>query len=55
MARTTADALGAIISTLNRISSVFEDELGVRLQLVSDESILYEDPVTDPFTGSFAR
>ena len=50
----TADALGAVISTLNRISSVFEDELGVRLQLVSDESVLYEDPVTDPFTGSFA-
>jgi len=50
----TADALGAVISTLNRISSVFEDELGVRLQLVSDQNILYEDPVTDPFTGSFA-
>ena len=50
----TSDALGAVISTLNRISSVFEDELGVRLQLVSDQNILYEDPVTDPFTGSFA-
>ncbi len=49
----TADALGAVISTLNRISSVFEDELGVRLQLVSDENILYEDPVTDPFYRKF--
>tara|TARA_B110000285_G_scaffold211250_1_gene253778 strand:- start:1293 stop:5123 length:3831 start_codon:yes stop_codon:yes gene_type:complete len=49
----TEDALGAVISTLNRISSVFEDELGIRLQLVSDDSLLYEDPESDPFTGSF--
>ncbi len=49
------DAYAAIISTLNRINQVFEDELSVRLVLVSDESLVYEDPTTDPFTGDFAK
>lgn len=48
------DAFGAVVSSLNRISSVFEDEVKVRLELVSDERLFYEDAETDPFTGNFA-
>ena len=47
------DAYGAVVSSLNRISSVFEDEVKVRLELVSDESLIYEDAETDPFTGEY--
>ena len=48
------DAYAALVSTLNRINQIFEDELSVRLELVSDESLVYEDSETDPFTGDYA-
>ena len=48
------DAYVAVVSTINRINQVFEDELGIRLELVSDASLLYEDANTDPFTGNFS-
>lgn len=44
------DAFGAVVSSLNRISQVFEDEVGVRLELVSDASLMYEDAENDPFS-----
>ena len=48
------DAYAAVVSTINRINQVFEDELSIRLELVSDASLLYEDANTDPFTGNFS-
>lgn len=48
------DAYAAVVSTINRINQVFEDELGIRLELVSDAALLYEDPTTDPFSGNFS-
>jgi len=45
----TADALAAVVNTLNRVNEVFEVDLGIHLELVSGESILFEDPTTDPF------
>ena len=47
------DALAAIASTLNRINSIFERDLNIRLELVSDDSLIYEDTDQDPFTGNF--
>ena len=41
------------MSTLNRINSIFERDLNIRLELVSDESLIYEDVNQDPFTGNF--
>ena len=38
--------MGALVSSVNRISSVFEDEVKVRLELVSDERLIYEDQDT---------
>jgi subtilisin-like proprotein convertase family protein len=48
------DAFGSVVSTINRVNQVFEDELNVRLELVSDASLLFEDSTTDPFTGNFS-
>ena len=48
------DALAAVVSTLNRINVIFERDLNVRLELVSDASLLYSDPNTDPYTGNFS-
>ena len=48
------DALAAIASTLNRINSIFERDLNIRLELVSDDSLIYEDTDQDPFTGNFS-
>ena len=36
------DALAAVVSTLNRINVIFERDLNVRLELVSDASLLYK-------------
>tara|TARA_A100001015_G_C15041580_1_gene740041 strand:- start:1244 stop:5089 length:3846 start_codon:yes stop_codon:yes gene_type:complete len=47
------DALGAVVSTLNRINLIFEQDLNIRLELVSDASLLFEDASTDPFNGNF--
>jgi len=48
------DALGAIVSTINRINVIFERDLNIRLELVSDTNLIYEDSDTDPFTGDFS-
>ena len=47
------DALAAIASTLNRVNSIFERDLNIRLELVSNDSLIYEDIDQDPFTGNF--
>ncbi len=48
------DALAAVVSTLNRVNLIFEQDLNIRLELVSDASLLFEDSNTDPFNGNFA-
>lgn len=47
------DAFVQVVSTINRINEVFEIDLGVRLELVSSASLLYEDPETDPYGDDF--
>ena len=47
------DAFAAVASTINRINVIFENDLNIRLELVSDAEIMYEDSATDPFTGNF--
>tara|TARA_B100000686_G_scaffold340087_1_gene415211 strand:- start:1407 stop:5267 length:3861 start_codon:yes stop_codon:yes gene_type:complete len=47
------DALAAIVSTMNRVNSVYETDLGITMQLVSGTEIIYTDPETDPFTGNY--
>jgi subtilisin-like proprotein convertase family protein len=47
------DAYAKIISTINRINQIFQIDLGVQLQLVSDVNLLYDDPDTDPYGNDF--
>ncbi|WP_394747565.1 zinc-dependent metalloprotease [Spongiimicrobium salis] len=50
---TVADALAAINATLTRVNSVFEVDLGVRLELIGDNDMLiYTDGATDPYTNN---
>ena len=50
---TQAQALSAIVTTVNRVNGVYEKELAVRLVLVADNiRIVYTDPATDVFAGN---
>jgi len=45
-------ALQAMITSVNRINGVYEIDLGVRLLLIANNSvIIYTDPATDPYTN----
>jgi hypothetical protein len=48
------DALAAVVSTINRINVIFERDLNIRLELVSDINLLFEDSNTDPFVSDFS-
>ena len=47
------DALGAIVSTINRVNSIYESELGISLKLISGTEIIYDNPQTDPYSDSY--
>jgi subtilisin-like proprotein convertase family protein len=50
---TVANALAAINATLTRINMVYEVDLGVTLELVTDnDAVIYTDADTDPFGTS---
>lgn len=50
---TVAQTLSAIVTTINRVNGVYEQEVAVRLVLIANEaSIIFTNPNTDPFTGN---
>lgn len=50
---TKESTLVAVATTINRVNSVFQRELSVQFQLIDDnDSLIYVDPDTDPFTGN---
>ena len=50
---TVAQALAAIVVSVNRVTGVYEKELSIRLQLVANNNlIVFTDAGTDPFTGN---
>ncbi|MGG9971865.1 reprolysin-like metallopeptidase [Ferruginibacter sp. SUN002] len=50
---TVAQALSAIVTTVNRVDGVYQKEIDVHLVLVANEAnIVYTNPATDPFTGN---
>lgn len=45
--------LAAVVTTLNRVNGIYEQELGVRLLLVEEsDALLFTDPESDPFSGN---
>ena len=50
---TVAQTLAKITTTVNRVTGVYELELGVTFTLIANEtSIIYVNPTTDPYTGN---
>ena len=46
-----ADAYASIVTTINRVNQVYQRDIGVKLQLVTDEQYVYTDAATDPYTN----
>jgi len=45
-------ALSAMITTIDRVNMVFENDLGIRLVLVENNQLLiFEDPASDPYSA----
>ena len=50
---TTAQALSAMVTTVNRVNGVYESELDIRLILVgNNDKIIFTNPLTQPFKGN---
>lgn len=50
---TRTEVLSHIVTTVNRVTGVYETELSVRLNLIANDSVLiYTDTLTDPYTGN---
>ncbi|WP_159451966.1 zinc-dependent metalloprotease [Hymenobacter roseosalivarius] len=52
---TKAAALSGIVTTVNRVNGIYEQELAIQLQLVpANDALLFLDPATDPYTNTNA-
>ncbi len=50
---TQALGLAAVVSAVNRVTGVYEKELGIRLQLVANNiNLIYTNPSTDPYSNT---
>lgn len=51
---TVADGIAAITTAINRVNEVFQNDLGIRLELIANNNlIVYTDPDTDPYENNF--
>ncbi|WP_288004180.1 reprolysin-like metallopeptidase [Thermonema sp.] len=50
---TVAAALDAMVTTINRVNEIYEQDLAVRLVLIDNTDLLiYTDPTTDPYSNN---
>ncbi|MFO0830882.1 MAG: M12 family metallo-peptidase [Phycisphaerales bacterium] len=49
---TVANAQSAMITSVNRVTGVYEKEVGIRLSLINNTSIIYTNSGTDPYTNN---
>ncbi|MCC7245131.1 MAG: proprotein convertase P-domain-containing protein [Saprospiraceae bacterium] len=50
---TVASTLAKVVSTTNLLNAIYERDINIRLQLIAEEeSIIFTDPDTDPYTGT---
>lgn len=50
---TVAGALSAIVTSVNRVSGIYERDLSIRLTLIPNtDTLIYVNPTTDPYTNS---
>lgn len=48
----TADAVAAIVTTMNRVNGVYERDFGITMTLIPNNAdLIFENPDTDPFTN----
>jgi len=51
MPGTVGQALAAMVTTINRVNSVYERDFSIRLNLINGTiNLIYTDPTTDPYT-----
>ncbi len=52
---TTESALAAIVTTMNRVTGIYERDLAIRFELVANnDQIIYTNAATDPYTNASA-
>ena len=52
---TAASAYASMITTINRVNQLYQRDLGVKFEIVSNESLAYLDADTDPYTNGNAE
>ncbi len=43
------DAYAQIVTSVNRLNELYETDLGITFRLISDKSIVFDNPISDPF------
>ena len=50
-----SSAYASMVTTINRVNEIYERDIGLRLELVSGEDLIYTNAATDPYTNNDAN